>query len=286
MTTTPPKFLPAQADKSTLYRIARSARTLFGQLTFSLLPPQCVCCGKTFLAQKQQKLRVDEARLQESLCVYCLQGLQKYSRAACKACGLGLGPRLQEFGWTHCRHCRPSAVEPTDPQYKTWVCADYEPPFDQWISKLKYGGGFEIAPFLAAWMSLRMRGPNGIASMGLTSPDVWMAVPSHASKVKQRGYNQAALIAKSLSEMTGKPYVKGVLVKTGETLSQAELGKDERMLNLANSFVCQKPIRQSWTIGLVDDVMTTGTTLDVCTQALLKAGAKDVIRFAVCRTPE
>lgn len=282
MTTTPRKFLPTQAGQPTLYRIASSVRLLFGQLKLSLLPPQCVCCGKTFLASKPPKLRADEARLQQSLCVYCLQNLHKYRRVACKSCGLGLGPRLQEFGWTHCRHCKQAQVPPL----KTWVCSDYEPPFDQWISNLKYGGAYEIAPFLAAWMSLRMRGPNGLDSHGLTLPDVWMAVPSHASKIRQRGYNQAALIAQSLSALTGIPYARGVLIKTGDTFSQAELGREQRMLNLADAFVCRKPVNQNWTVGLVDDVMTTGSTLDLCTQALMKAGAKDVIRFAVCRTPE
>lgn len=282
MTTTPRKFLPAQAGKPLLYRIAGLVRALIGQLNLSLLPPQCVCCGKTFFAHKPRGLKPDEAKLQTSLCVYCLYDLLKYRRVACKACGLGLGPRLQEFGWTHCRHCR----QAPELQSKTWVCADYESPFDQWISSLKYNGAYEIAPFLAAWMSLRMRGPNGIASHGLPWPDVWVAVPSHTSKIRQRGYNQAALIARSLSDLTGIPYVNGVLIKTENTFSQAELGKEQRMLNLADAFACRKPVNQNWTIGLVDDVMTTGSTLDLCTEVLMKAGAKAVIRFAVCRTPE
>lgn len=133
---------------------------------------------------------------------------------------------------------------------------------------------------------MRMQGSNGIHLHGLTWPDVWMAVPSHASRVKQRGYNQAALIAKSLSGLTGIPYVTGVLIKASETFAQAELSKEQRMLNLATAFVCTKPVNPDWVVGLVDDVMTTGSTLDLCTDALLKAGAKDVIRFAVCRTPE
>jgi predicted amidophosphoribosyltransferase len=150
-----------------------------------------VCCGKTFTVHKKAQSKPDETKLQESLCVHCLQSLYKYHRVACKTCGLGLGPRLQAFGWTHCRHCK----NLRDLHFKTWVCSDYEPPFDQWIGSLKYGGAYEIAPFLAAWMSMRMQGSNGIHLHGLTWPDVWMAVPSHASRVKQRGYNQAALIA-------------------------------------------------------------------------------------------
>lgn len=282
MPTTPRNFLPTQAGEPTLYRIPRTVRSFIRHLRLSLLPPQCVCCGITFLAQKATNLKADEARLQESLCVHCLQGLHKYRRVACKTCGLGLGPRLQEFGWTHCRHCRKTP----DLQLKTWVCADYEPPFDQWIVSLKYGEAYEIAPFLAAWMSLRMRGPNGILSHGLPWPDVWMAVPSHPAKVKQRGYNQAALIAKSVSNLTGIPYVRGMLIKANETFSQAELSREQRMLNLADAFVCRRPVNQDWVVGLVDDVMTTGSTLDLCTEALIKAGAKNVIRFAVCRTPE
>jgi predicted amidophosphoribosyltransferase len=104
--------------------------------------------------------------------------------------------------------------------------------------------------------------------------------------VKQRGYNQAALIAKSVSNLTGIPYVRGMLIKANETFSQAELSREQRMLNLADAFVCRRPVNQDWVVGLVDDVMTTGSTLDLCTEALIKAGAKNVIRFAVCRTPE
>ncbi len=168
------------------------------------------------------------------------------------------------------------------------VCCDYTAPFDQWIAQLKYGKAHGFAPFLGAWLAdtLLNETRNSPAGTHMPKPGLLVPVPCHPDKLSARGYNQAALIAREAGKQLKTPVCNRLLTKTTHTQTQADLGRAERLANLEGVFQATRAIDPNLTIGLVDDVITTGATLQRCEEALLKAGAKSVVLMAICRTPE
>ena len=102
-------------------------------------------------------------------------------------------------------------------------------------------------------------------------------MPLHSSKLKERGYNQADLLANFLAKQLNLDFAPNVLVRTRNTLSQSRLNKKERERNLVNAFVVNKKnFVSKRVILLIDDVFTTGATVNACAQTLLQAGSKEV----------
>jgi len=117
--------------------------------------------------------------------------------------------------------------------------------------------------------------------------EIVIPVPLHERRLVARGYNQAALLAGHLAIEMAAPMLPHALVRCVDTPSQAELGRAERMNNLAGAFVVARPgAVEGLAIALVDDVTTTGSTLDACARALFSAGARSVESFVVAVTPE
>ncbi len=109
-------------------------------------------------------------------------------------------------------------------------------------------------------------------------------VPLHIKKQKQRGFNQSEELAKELSSKLILPVSSNALIKTKETQSQTELKKEEREKNIKDAFSCSNPTLVSGKkILLVDDIFTTGATMEECSKTLRKAGAKEVWGIAVAR---
>lgn len=107
-------------------------------------------------------------------------------------------------------------------------------------------------------------------------------VPLHPKRLAERGYNQAALLARPLARVLGAPIFTGVVLRERDTARQAELDRSARMKNVERAFRCcdQEGARmRRWL--LVDDVRTTGATLRACAQALEEAGAARVFPLAL-----
>ncbi|ACL74478.1 phosphoribosyltransferase [Ruminiclostridium cellulolyticum H10] len=115
--------------------------------------------------------------------------------------------------------------------------------------------------------------------------DIIVPVPLYKSKEKTRGYNQAELMAGQVSKILNVPCEKRLLNKTFETKSQSILKKNERLLNLQDAFVAinQRMIVNK-NILLIDDILTTGSTVNQCCKALKEAGAGKVIAGVVATT--
>jgi len=110
-------------------------------------------------------------------------------------------------------------------------------------------------------------------------------VPLHKKRLRSRGYNQSEIIAKKISKRYGIAISSGNLIKTRHTTAQMKLSKTLRIKNLINAFsVKNKAIIKGRKILLVDDVITTGATLNTCAHELLKAGAKEIFAFTLART--
>lgn len=113
---------------------------------------------------------------------------------------------------------------------------------------------------------------------------VLVPIPLHIKKQKKRGFNQSEELAKELSSNLILPVLDNVLIKTKETQSQTELKKEEREKNIENAFLCSQPdLIKGKNILLVDDIFTTGSTMEECAKVLKNAGAKEVWGAAVAR---
>lgn len=109
-------------------------------------------------------------------------------------------------------------------------------------------------------------------------------IPLDKKKIKQRGYNQSEELAKELSKIIEIPFLANILIKTKYTLPQMELSEEERRKNLKNVFTCKNTdIIRGKKIFLIDDVYTTGSTMEECSRVLKEAGAKEVWGIAVAR---
>ena len=115
--------------------------------------------------------------------------------------------------------------------------------------------------------------------------DLIVPVPLHPDRRSARGYNQSELISSILSEQLSSPVSFSVLIKTKNTAPQIGLSGKKRVNNLKNSFAVVDRLQlMGKSVMLVDDIITTGATLDACAVELLRAGAKKVSGFTLART--
>jgi ComF family protein len=120
---------------------------------------------------------------------------------------------------------------------------------------------------------------------GINLPaDILIPVPLYPRRKRVRGYNQSALLARELGRHVGLPVEEGALVRERNTPSQAErLSAKERKVNVAGAFGYRGQGLQGQRVLLIDDVATTGATLDACAQALRQAGAASVWALTFAR---
>jgi len=113
---------------------------------------------------------------------------------------------------------------------------------------------------------------------------ILVPIPLVKKRLKYRGFNQAEEIAKELSQNTNTPLISDNLIKFKNTPSQTNLSKEQRWLNIKNTFLCKNPFEfKNKRVFLVDDVYTTGATMEEAASTLKKAGAKEVWGIVVAR---
>jgi competence protein ComFC len=113
--------------------------------------------------------------------------------------------------------------------------------------------------------------------MDLPNVDLLMPVPLHEKRLRQREFNQSALIGKHVAKHLGVPIIVNSLLRKRDTIPQVGLSAKERRKNIKNAFtVRKKDIIEGKHIMLVDDVFTTGATVRECSKVFMKAGAKKV----------
>jgi ComF family protein len=148
------------------------------------------------------------------------------------------------------------------------------------ITRFKYNDGTYLLPTLTDML-------ERAGSELITQSDLIIPVPLHTKRLLARRYNQSAMLAASLSKQTGVPTLLNGITRTRNTPQQAGLTKRQREKNMQGAFNIPekyKPHIAHQSVLLIDDVMTTGSTLLSCTKALLKAKAKDVYVLTLART--
>lgn len=156
----------------------------------------------------------------------------------------------------------------------------YQEPLRSWIHALKYHGNVRLAEPLGHLLAL------GYTGYGL-SADIILPVPLHIERQKQRGYNHAQLLAEVCSKKLGIPLREDILIRHRATLAQVDLNPKDRLQNVAGAFLCSPTIvnrdLKGRRILIIDDVCTTGATLEACAAPLFGAGAKEVWGLVLAR---
>lgn len=188
----------------------------------------------------------------------------------------------EAFGLALRLNCSRCARHP--PGYTSLVAAiDYAYPGDMLIRRFKEGARLAYAGMFARllWGRLQARASG---AQGKVSFSALVPVPSSQSALKRRGFNPAAELARELSRLSGHPVQHGWLTRTRETTTQKTLSAQARRASVSGLYACPNAVPRAW-IGVVDDVVTTGSTMDTAARALLSAGAVGVIGLAAAHTP-
>ena len=145
------------------------------------------------------------------------------------------------------------------------------------VSRFKYGGRREYASFYAEEI-LRKCGREA----ALWKAEAFIPIPLHPSRRRKRGFNQAELLARELSKRTGIPADAGVLFRVKKTRVQKELNREERAANLKGAFSLGKGTLPYKKVILIDDIYTTGSTVDEAARILREGGADSVYFLCIC----
>lgn len=225
-----------------------------------LFPPHCVACR----------------RLGAWLCADCIDGIETIHPPTCHRCGLPLNDSQPPgTGTPVCRNC-----QETPPQLDgLLVYAYHSEPLREAIHQFKYQDLQSLAGPLG-----RLMGEGWTTlSPGNLEIDAIVPVPLHPTRLRHRGYNQAALLARELGAHLQRPVVEETLVRVKATAPQVELGAEERRANVHNAFRCKDSSLAGKRVLLVDDVCTTGSTLDSACLALRGAGTLSVWAYTLAR---
>jgi ComF family protein len=204
---------------------------------------------------------------------------------SCQAAISKIGPPL-------CAICGDAAAGRIDDEFICHVCADDRPGYDIARSACRYDGPLrdmiqafkynhalwyrdELAELLRACVDVHY---------DMARIDAVASVPLFHARRRERGYNQAAVLASALARKIRKPLMRSALTRTRPTPTQTHLTARDRLPNVKGAFEPRRPERLNGkTILLVDDVMTTGATLSECARALKNAGAKAVYAVTLAR---
>jgi ComF family protein len=152
----------------------------------------------------------------------------------------------------------------------------FEGPLREAIHQFKYRPCRSLGKPLGEWMVDRIK--------VLASIDMIVPVPLHARRLRQRGFNQSLLLAHRMSKRYGVPLSSDNLLRVRPTRPQVELTGDERIVNVAGAFALLRPFEiETKNIILIDDVFTTGATMNECAGVLKAAGAAQVTAFTLAR---
>ena len=244
--------------------ISRSSRPKFApisrvlsSLAKQLLRSTCLLCG-----QPQSSV----------LCQTCRARHMTTAVARCRRCALAL--TVQD---TCCGRC---AAQP--PAFDASFCAtDYAPPIDVLVHALKFGAQLPLAAAMAEQLI------NSVASNAVADASVLIAVPLSSQRLAQRGFNQAHEIAKPIARAWQLPLATALGIRVRDTEPQSLLPLSERSGNMRGAFsLTRRGVVDGRHVVLVDDVMTTGETLNALAATLKRHGAVRVTNLVFARTPE
>ncbi|MFM0323696.1 phosphoribosyltransferase family protein [Caballeronia glebae] len=227
------------------------------------LPSQCALCGNLS---------------QALLCEGCDAQYWNEPRLRCATCALPLAAsvmrREREDLRVHCAACLESPPAFND----TLALADYRAPLDTLAVELKFRARLAAGEAFARHLHALFEACN------LPVPDLIVPMPLSRARLTARGYNQAWAIARPLARMMRVHSDASMVARVRHTSAQSRLDRETRRRNVASAFAVSGDVRGKH-IGVVDDVMTSGATLDALARTLKLSGARRVTNFVALRTP-
>lgn len=218
-----------------------------------------------------------------SLCWLCKMPLTLPSWGICSRCTASLFnpdimcPQCGLPAAHHDRPCERCHYHPPLWQHLISV-SDYLPPLSTLIHQFKFSGKAELAPILARLLLLAIKRESH-----LPLPDQLVSVPLWQRRHWKRGYNQSDLLCQALAHWLPCSYHPHTLTRTRHTAIQHQLSARKRKQNLKNAFQLELPV-EGHHIVIVDDVVTTGSTMTELSRLLLQHGAASVQVWCLCRT--
>ena len=207
------------------------------------------------------------------LCASCYSQLQVPGPLICQRCGVVL-----PSGGAHCFACRGSKAQ----KYKCKIIRSsfvFNTSSRALVHALKYKGADYVASYMGHLMAQRYSRLPELAEAEIVIP-----VPLYPSRARKRGYNQSELLARAFAQEMQLPCSVASLIRVRDTQSQTKLGRKGRLENMTGAFACTQPQEvHNKTVLLIDDVATTGATLEGCALALRQAGARRVIAYTFAR---
>lgn len=247
--------------KITTKKVNMKQNSLFNRFLEALYPSRikCIVCGCEL-----------DADYTASVCPDCYNFLPKHSEKVCLKCGESLDSLTN-----YCLNCKKSVKRYFSVARAPFL---YDGPVIKLIHNLKYFGQKYVGEYLSEFLVEEYKLNNFTA-------DIVVPIPLNPNRLKQRGYNQAETLCKSFEEKLGLKINTTNFIRTIDTPTQTALNKAERKKNLENAFkVVDKNIFKGKTILLIDDVYTTGATLEEASKTLLKSGVKSVICLTLAHT--
>lgn len=204
------------------------------------------------------------------LCPTCIAQIRPLPSPFCQLCGTP----LSTYG--ACKNCQYHPLKLNGQR----AVSLYQEPLRGCIHGLKYDGNTRLADPLGLLLA------KAYTAYGMRA-DVLIPVPLHCERQRQRGYNHASLLAEVCSAQLGVPVNNDILVRHRATIAQVDLHPRERHQNVAGAFACASASASrainGRSIVIIDDVSTTGATLEACAAPLFAAGAKEVWGLVLAR---
>ena len=230
---------------------AQSSKQMNNIRSLFTIAKHCVLCGI-------------KANTGFDLCAACYREIQpKPKESVCQRCALPISPL--DIVTRICGNC----LQEEPPYTSVYRFAHYAPPLDRIILQLKFHQKLHFARLLGNLMA------RDIQQQEIELPDVLMPVLLHSQRLKQRGFNQALEIARPIARSLGIPLDIQSCVRYKATMEQSGLPAKKRTTNIKGAFQVRsaKPGKH---IAIVDDVMTTGSTVSELSKVLKNSGAKRV----------
>lgn len=237
-------------QKKIIKKISEGAKRL-------IYPPVCPLCGE-----------LTEYAVQ-GVCGLCRPKLSYVKPPVCLKCGKQISDSETEL----CEDC----ISHVRSYVRGFPVFNYVAPLKESIAAFKYHNKRSYAHFYASEI-VRCHGREIVD----VAPDVLVPVPVHRARLKVRGYNQAGVLAKRLGELLDIAVDNEAVKRCVNTAPQKELDSAKREINLRNAFISADDRVQYKKVMLVDDIYTTGATIEACTRALMDAGVDKVYYTSIC----
>ena len=224
-----------------------------------LFPRRCPVCGEIVEPYG------------EKICPECVRALSPVREPCCKKCGKEISDRQGEY----CPDCmrRPKTFDSGASLLNYNEAARWS------MASIKYKNRREYLDFYAQAMNMRFfwfSSARGLSRLH--------RFPIHSSRRRERGFNQAEELAERLSDYWGLPVDTKLLVRKKKTLPQRDLGPSQRLKNLQEAFALHPSVSDKIpkSVIIIDDIYTTGSTVEACSRILKKAGVKRIYFLAIC----